>query len=131
MKALLLIALIALTGCQESDRFKSEADLIIGEWVYTYPNGCEEYTTLNADGTWVAYSYLERTQGTYYVEESKSGRHRLIYRANGNNMQEDCEGDEASGVDSIAQYYVYFNFITNDQINFLPEDAPIITMYRR
>jgi len=131
MKALLIIALIALTGCQDADRFKSEADLIVGEWVYTYPNGCEEITTLNADGTWFAESYSERSQGVYYVEEHKSGRHRLIYRASGNNMQEDCEGDSESGVNTIDSYYVYFDFITNDQIDFLPEDAPIITMHRR
>ncbi len=131
MKTLLLIALIALTGCQAPDRFKSEADLIIGEWVYTYPNGCEEITILNSDGTWFAESYQETSQGVYYVEEHKSGRHRLVYRTNGNNMQPDCEGDSESGVNTIDSYYVYFDFITNDQIDFLPEDAPTITMYRR
>jgi len=130
-RILLLAALIGLIGCQESDRFKSEADLIIGEWVYTYPNGCEEITTLNADGTWFAESYNERSQGVYYVEEHKSGRHMFVYRTSGNNGQEDCEGDSESGVNSIDSFYVYFDFITNDQIDFLPEDKPIITMYRR
>ena len=84
---------------------------LVGMWTWTRPsNGCTETYTYRRDGTFVASSGLERTDGTYSIASTPDadGFFRLTRTVAHDNRGRDCAGSEADNTGHSATVYVQF-----------------------
>jgi len=91
---LVLITLV-LIACGSSGNDESDNNTkLVGSWVLTHSNECQETTTYLANGTWTNIALDEVQTGSYvFTDIEASDRYRLAITIEADNGLPDCDGD--------------------------------------
>tara|TARA_R110001592_G_scaffold361223_1_gene671384 strand:+ start:83 stop:496 length:414 start_codon:yes stop_codon:yes gene_type:complete len=113
-KIFLAISIIILFGCGSSSNKESDSKLV-GSWLLTHPNECQETTTYNANGTWTNIALDEIQTGSYvFTDLPSSDRYSLNITVQADNGLADCDGD--SELDTGLSLEVFLSFPTESSM---------------
>jgi len=106
---LLLIALI-LSGCGSSDNNVSDVNSkLVGSWLLTHENQCQETTTYHSNGTWTNIALDEIQTGSYtFADNAANDKHSLAMTIEGDNGLADCQGNSELSTGLSASVFVSF-----------------------
>ncbi len=106
----LVLMILVLFGCGSSGNDESDSNnKLVGSWVLTHPNECQETTTFLADGTWTNIALDEVQTGSYvFTDIEASDRYSLAITIEADNGLPDCDGD--SELDTGLSVNVFAGF---------------------
>jgi hypothetical protein len=133
-KIYLVLILLLLLGCGSSGNDEtiiksSNNSKLVGSWLLTHPNECQETTTYLANGTWTNIALDEVQTGSYaFTDIVTSDRYRLAMTVEGDNGLADCDGN--SDIDTGRSLTVFALFPSDKSMALYLSESATIPFYR-
>jgi len=112
----LAVLVIFISGCGSSGSDAVDSKLV-GSWLLTHENQCQETTTYHSNGTWTNIALDEIQTGSYtFSDIASNDRHSLAVTIEGDNGLADCQGN--SELDTGLSVSVFVSFPSDSIMEF-------------